>query len=53
MLQQIQDKLKVCSAKLQVAEETIKRLVNEKRVLQEKLVRLERKKTEEVKLHFL
>lgn len=51
VLQQTQDKLKVCSAKLQVAEETTKRLVNEKRLLQEKFVRFERKKTEEMGVH--
>ena len=53
MLQKTRDELKVRSAELHAAEEATKRLVNEKNLLDERILRLERKKAEEVSTQFL
>ncbi|KAI4327884.1 hypothetical protein L6164_020295 [Bauhinia variegata] len=43
-VQKLEDELKLCKEELQVAEETIKRLINEKLVLEQKRSELEKKK---------
>ena len=48
MLHKLQDELKVRNAELHTAEETTKRLVNEKLSLEERILRLEKKKADEV-----
>ena len=53
MLQKTQDELKVRSAELHAAEEAMKRLANEKKLLDERILRLERKKAEDVSTQFL
>ncbi|CAL5365981.1 unnamed protein product [Camellia sinensis] len=50
VLQKIQDELKMRSAELHVTEETAKRLVNEKQLLEERIVRLEKTKVEEIEV---
>ncbi|KAF5960833.1 hypothetical protein HYC85_002042 [Camellia sinensis] len=50
VLQKIQDELKIRSAELHATEETAKRLVNEKQLLEERIVRLEKKKVEEIEV---
>ncbi|XP_028090997.1 kinesin-like protein KIN-14E isoform X4 [Camellia sinensis] len=50
VLQKIQDELRVCSAELHVSEETTKRMVNEKLLLEERFLRLEKKKAEEMEI---
>ncbi|KAA8547628.1 hypothetical protein F0562_004057 [Nyssa sinensis] len=50
VLNKIQDELKVRSADLRAAEETTKRLANEKKLLEEKILRLEKKKSDEVEI---
>lgn len=53
MLQRIQDDLKVRSAELHAAEEATKRLVNEKLLMEQRISRLEKNKTEEVITQFV
>lgn len=53
MLQRIQDDLKVRSAELHAAEEAAKRLVNEKLLMEQRISRLEKNKTEEVITRFV
>ncbi|KAM7519914.1 hypothetical protein LguiB_018876 [Lonicera macranthoides] len=48
VLHKIQDELKVRTSELRAAEETNKRLVNEKMLLEDRILRLERKKSEEI-----
>ncbi|XAR73644.1 Minus-end-directed kinesin ATPase [Bertholletia excelsa] len=48
--QKMQDELKVCCAELHAAEDTIKRLGNEKLLLEERISRLEMKKAEEIEV---
>ncbi|KAL7223647.1 hypothetical protein ACSBR1_025158 [Camellia fascicularis] len=50
VLQKIQDELRVCSAELHASEETTKRMVNEKLLLEERFLRLEKKKAEEMEI---
>uniref|UniRef100_A0A5B7AQB9 Kinesin-like calmodulin-binding protein n=1 Tax=Davidia involucrata TaxID=16924 RepID=A0A5B7AQB9_DAVIN len=50
VLNKIQDELKVRNAELHAAEETTKRLVNEKLLLEERVLRLEKKKSDEVEI---
>ncbi|KAI8536670.1 hypothetical protein RHMOL_Rhmol10G0275200 [Rhododendron molle] len=50
VLQRIQDDLKVRSAELHAAEEATKRLVNEKLLMEQRISRLEKNKTEEAVL---
>ncbi|KAF7130507.1 hypothetical protein RHSIM_Rhsim10G0188900 [Rhododendron simsii] len=50
VLQRIQDDLKVRSAELHVAEEATKRLVHEKLLMEQRISRLEKNKTEEAVL---
>ncbi|KAA8532112.1 hypothetical protein F0562_006746 [Nyssa sinensis] len=50
VMNKIQDELKVRNAELHAAEETTKRLVNEKLLLEERLLRLEKKKSDEVEI---
>ncbi|XP_057492601.1 kinesin-like protein KIN-14E [Actinidia eriantha] len=50
VLQKTQDELKVRSADLHAAEEAMKRLANEKNLLDERILRLERKKAEEIEI---
>ncbi|XP_057470212.1 kinesin-like protein KIN-14E [Actinidia eriantha] len=48
VLQKTRDELQVRSAELHAAEEATKRLENEKKLLEERILRLERKKAEEI-----
>ncbi|KAL6959761.1 Kinesin-like protein KIN-14E [Sarracenia purpurea var. burkii] len=50
VLQKIQEELKVRTAELHAAEETTKRLVNEKLLLEERMLRFEKKKAEETEV---
>ncbi len=50
MLQKLQDELKLRSEELHAAEETIKKLVNEKLSLEQRIYGLEKKKADEVVL---
>ncbi|CAL5371461.1 unnamed protein product [Camellia sinensis] len=50
VLQKIQDELRVCSAELHASEETTRRMVNEKLLLEERFLRLEKKKAEEMEI---
>ncbi|XP_058180550.1 kinesin-like protein KIN-14I [Rhododendron vialii] len=50
VLQKIQDELNMCKSELRASEETRRRLVNEKKMLEERIVSLERQKAEEVEI---
>ncbi|KAF7134580.1 hypothetical protein RHSIM_Rhsim08G0024500 [Rhododendron simsii] len=50
VLQKIQDELNVCRSELRASGETRRRLVNEKKMLEERIVNLERQKAEEVEI---
>lgn len=51
-LQKLQDELKLCTDQLHEKEEALKRVLNEKLLLEQKIHRLEKKNSDEV-LHFL
>lgn len=50
VLQKIQDELRMRNTELNAAEETKKKLVNEKNLLEERLSRLEKKRVDEIRL---
>lgn len=50
LLQKLQDELKLRSEELHAAEETVKKLVNEKLSLEQRIYGLEKKKADEVVL---